>query len=145
MASESFIRRSRKWYARLVRLYPKPFRERFGEGLEQTFTDLCRERLNAKRGLFRFVLWMFLETLVGIIRQNATTVMRCIMNRGSTIFLRLVISLIAVAALAVCVFPLPRMIAREAAKTPDTARSLSIRAVSGVQIVDLRRGEQSLL
>ncbi|MBL9169025.1 MAG: DUF2975 domain-containing protein [Verrucomicrobiales bacterium] len=43
------------------------------------------------------------------------------MNRGSTIFLRLVISLIAVAALAVCIFPLPRMIAKEAAKTPDTA------------------------
>ena len=43
------------------------------------------------------------------------------MNRGSTIFLRLVISLIAIAALAVCVFPLPRMIAKEAAKTPDTA------------------------
>ena len=45
----------------------------------------------------------------------------CIMNRAPTIFLRLVISLIAIAALAVCVFPLPRMIAQEAAKTPDTA------------------------
>jgi len=43
------------------------------------------------------------------------------MNRAPTIFLRLVISLIAIAALAVCVFPLPRMIAQEAAKTPDTA------------------------
>ncbi len=43
------------------------------------------------------------------------------MNRGVTIFLRLVIILIAVAALVVCVFPLPRMIAKEAAKTPDTA------------------------
>jgi len=42
-------------------------------------------------------------------------------NRGPTIFLRLVISLIAIAALAVCVFPLPRMISQEAAKTPDTA------------------------
>lgn len=42
-------------------------------------------------------------------------------NRGLTLFLKLVISLIAIAALAVCVFPLPRMIAREAAKTPDTA------------------------
>ena len=43
------------------------------------------------------------------------------MNRGSTIFLRIVISLIATAALAVCIFPLPRMVAQEAAKTPDTA------------------------
>ncbi len=43
------------------------------------------------------------------------------MNRGVTIFLRLVIILIALATLAVCVFRLPQMIAREAAKTPDTA------------------------
>jgi len=43
------------------------------------------------------------------------------MNRGSTKFLRIVISLIAMAALAVCIFPLPRMVPQEAAKTPDTA------------------------
>ena len=43
------------------------------------------------------------------------------MNRAPTIFLRLVISLIAIAALAVCIFPLPRMISQEAAKGPDTA------------------------
>src|SRR5689334_7746561 len=43
------------------------------------------------------------------------------MNRAPTIFLRLVIALIAIGALAVCVFPLPRMISQEAAKTPDTA------------------------
>ena len=42
-------------------------------------------------------------------------------NRVPTIFLRLVISLIAIGTLAVCVFPLPRMISQEAAKTPDTA------------------------
>ena len=48
-------------------------------------------------------------------------IVRCIVNRGPTIFLRLVISLIAIAVLAVCVFRLPRMIAQEAAKTPDTA------------------------
>jgi mannose/fructose/N-acetylgalactosamine-specific phosphotransferase system component IID len=43
------------------------------------------------------------------------------MNRAATVFLRLVVVLIAIAALAVCVFPLLRMIAQEAAKTPDTA------------------------
>ncbi len=43
------------------------------------------------------------------------------MNRGATIYLRLVIILIAIAAVVVCVFPLPRMITQEAAKTPDTA------------------------
>jgi hypothetical protein len=115
------IRRYRNWYATLLRLYPRSYRERFGEGMEQTFNDLCRERAQQGKGLFRLAFWMFVETSAGIIRENATSIMRCIMNRGSTIFLRLVISLIAIAALAVCVFPLPRMIAREAAKTPDTA------------------------
>lgn len=41
--------------------------------------------------------------------------------RGATIFLRLVIFLVAAAALAVCAFPLRRMLVQEAAKTPDTA------------------------
>jgi len=74
MASEPFIRRCRKWYAKLLRLYPKPYRERFGEGMEQTFNDLCRERVNAERGLFSFALWMFFETSAGIMRENMTFV-----------------------------------------------------------------------
>jgi hypothetical protein len=121
MASERFIRRCRNWYAELLRFYPKAHRERFGEGMEQTFNDLCRERVKAERGLFSLALWVFVETMAAIIRENATIVMRYIMNRCSTIFLRIVISLIAIAALAVCVFPLPRGVAYEAAKTPDTA------------------------
>src|SRR4029434_9686153 len=121
MAIEPRPRRYRNWYSKLLRLYPKAYRERFGEGMEQTFNDLCHERVKAGRGLFSLALWVFVETLAAIIRENAIIVMRCIMNRGSTIFFTLVFSLIAIAALAVCVFPLPRMIAQEAAKTPDTA------------------------
>ena len=121
MAIELRARRYRNWYSKLLRLYPKSYCERFGEGMEQTFNDLCHERVKAGSGLFSLALGVFVETLAAIIRENATVVMRCIMNRGSTIFLRLVISLIAIAALAVCIFPLPRMIAKEAAKTPDTA------------------------
>ncbi len=52
------------------------------------------------------------------------------MNRGATIFLRLVISLIAIAAVAVCGLPLPRMIVREAAKTPETAWQIYLFLVS---------------
>ena len=121
MASEPLIRRYRDRYAKLLRLYPKPYRERFGEAMEQTFNDLCRERVKAERGLFSFALWTFFETSAAIIRENAATIVRCSMNRGSTIFLRIVISLIAIAALAVCIFPLPRIVAQEAAKTPETA------------------------
>src|SRR5262245_6912440 len=49
-----------------------------------------------------------------------------IMNRAPTIFLRLVISLIAIAAVAVCAFPLRQMLSQEAAKTPDTAWQIYI-------------------
>ena len=64
---------------------------------------------------------MFFETSAAIIRENATMIVRCSMNRGPTIFLRVVISLIAIAALAVCIFVFPGAFAKEAAKTPDTA------------------------
>jgi hypothetical protein len=74
MASEHSIARYRNLYAKLLRLYPKPYRERFGEGLEQTFSDLLRERRDAERGLFAFALWMFVETSAGIIRENITVI-----------------------------------------------------------------------
>jgi hypothetical protein len=54
----------------LLRLYPRPFRERFGEGMAQAFHDLCRERHAAKRGLCGLALWVFLETSVGVVREN---------------------------------------------------------------------------
>jgi len=72
MATDVAVRRYRAWYAVLLRLYPRPFHERFGEGMAQTFYDLCRERSNAERGLFGFALWVFFETLVGIIRESTT-------------------------------------------------------------------------
>jgi hypothetical protein len=74
MASDPLIRRYRNWYTKLLRLYPKAHRERFGEGMEQTFNDLCRERVAAERGLFSFALWMFVETSVGIMRENGRSI-----------------------------------------------------------------------
>ena len=121
MASEALIRRYRDRYAKLLRLYPRPYRERFGEAMEQTFNDLCRERVKAERRLFSFALWTFFETSAAIIREHATTILTFSMKRGATIFLRVVISLIAIAALAVCILALPPLVVKEAAKTPKTA------------------------
>ena len=56
----------------LLRLYPRPFRERFGEGMAQMFRDLCREHRHTRRGLSGFALWIFSETLVGIVRESIT-------------------------------------------------------------------------
>jgi hypothetical protein len=72
MAYEHSIRRYRNWYAKLVRLYSKPYYQRFGEGMEQTFNDLLRERAEEERGVFAYALWMFVETSAGIIRENTT-------------------------------------------------------------------------
>jgi hypothetical protein len=64
--------RYRTGYAMLLRLYPGPFHDRFGEAMAQTFHDLCRERREAGRGLFWLALWIYFETLVGIVRENIT-------------------------------------------------------------------------
>ena len=55
----------------LLRLYPRPFRERFTESMAQTFQDLCQERRNAGRGVFGVAVWIFFETSGGIIMENA--------------------------------------------------------------------------
>jgi hypothetical protein len=75
MASDRAIGRYRSWYARLLRLYPRPFQERFGEPMAQTFTDLCRERTVANRGLHAFALGAFAETSAQIMRENMRQLM----------------------------------------------------------------------
>jgi len=89
-------RRYRTWYAMLLRLYPRTFRERFGEGMAQTFHDLCREHEDDRRGLFGFALWIFCETLAGIVREN---IMR--MDQLGKTMLR-----VALGALALLMVPL---------------------------------------
>jgi hypothetical protein len=56
-------------YKKLIRLYPRGFRERLEESMLQTFNDLYKER-QAQDGWFGFVLWMFVETAVGIVREH---------------------------------------------------------------------------
>jgi len=70
MATNVAGRRYRTCYAMLLRLYPRPFRERFGEGMAQTFHDLCREHGETGRGLFGFAVGIFCETLGGIVMEN---------------------------------------------------------------------------
>lgn len=72
MAPDGSIGRYRRWYARLLRLYPRPFRERFAEPMTQTFTDLARERTAAGRGLTGFAVHAFADTMAGIMRENMT-------------------------------------------------------------------------
>ena len=96
MAADAAVRRCRTWYAMLLRLYPRPFRERFGEGMAQTFRDLCRDHRDTKRELFGFALWIFFETLVGIVRENITR-----MNQTAKTMLR-----VALVSLGLLMVPL---------------------------------------
>jgi hypothetical protein len=76
MSSERGIGGYRRWYARLLRLYPRPFQERFAEPMAQTFTDLARERTDANRSLIGFAAGAFAETVAGIMRENMTQLMQ---------------------------------------------------------------------
>ncbi|PYC73477.1 hypothetical protein C7C45_07410 [Micromonospora arborensis] len=83
--------RYRRWYRRLLGLYPRPYRERFADSMEQTFTDLCRERAGTEgRGHGAFILWIFTETFAGIIRERATDLARWTMARKATNVFRIV-------------------------------------------------------
>ncbi len=76
MQSDRAIGRYRRWYAHLLRLYPRPFQERFAEPMAQTFSDLCRERREANHGLHAYALGTFAETSVQIMRENMTQLMQ---------------------------------------------------------------------
>jgi len=57
-------------YKKLLKFYPKEFREQLAESMEQTFNDRYIEMRNAQQGLFSFTAWTFAETTVGIFREH---------------------------------------------------------------------------
>ena len=57
-------------YKKLINLYPPGFKERLAESMGQTFQDLWNEKRQTKKELFGFVLWMFIETAIGIFREH---------------------------------------------------------------------------
>jgi hypothetical protein len=59
-----------KLYKKLLALYPQTFKEQLGESMEQTFQDLWNENQQSKKELFGFVLWTFIETAIGILREH---------------------------------------------------------------------------
>jgi hypothetical protein len=98
MSSDRAIGRYRRWYNRLLRLYPRPFRDRFAEPMAQTFTDLCRERAGSNRGLLSLALGTFAETSAAIIRENATHMV--MQNRNYLRWVLVTAAVLAVPALA---------------------------------------------
>ena len=65
----------RTLYRKLLSLYPRAFRERLGESMEQTFNDLRNERKQqTEQGSFGFVVWLFAETAIGVIKEHVLLV-----------------------------------------------------------------------
>jgi hypothetical protein len=63
-----------KLYKKLLNLYPRTFKERLGESMEQTFHDLYKEH-RAESAVYGFVLWTFAETGAGVFREHVLLVM----------------------------------------------------------------------
>jgi hypothetical protein len=90
MPNERAIARYRHWYRKLLRLYSRAHRERFAESMEQTFNDLCRERIGTGKGLGGFVLGVFVETLAAVIRER----MRLIMMQSNVVRMAFIVGLL---------------------------------------------------
>ena len=69
-------------YKRLLNLYPENFKEQLGESMEQTFNDLYQERQSKERWP-GFVLWLFVETAVGIVREHVRLIVEGDMMKTS--------------------------------------------------------------
>src|SRR5688500_15121962 len=76
MSADRDIGRYRRWYGRLLHLYPRSFRERFAEPMAQTFGDLLRERTEGNQSLISFTVRTFAETSAQILRENMTQLMQ---------------------------------------------------------------------
>lgn len=74
-------------YKRLLAFYPQAFREQFGESMEQTFNDLRREKQTEGRWS-GFVVWIFVETAVGIAGEHIRLIMEGMMMKNISTNLR---------------------------------------------------------
>ena len=98
MAYKDPMRQYRHWYEKLVCLYPNAFRERYGEGLVQTFYDLCQEREKAGKSVFGFALWASFETVEEIIRERMAIM--AVQNKRIIVMLLAVLSLLMIPLVA---------------------------------------------
>lgn len=61
----------RRAYSRVVRLYPRRYRERFAEGMEQTFVALLRERTARGRSPAGAAIALLADAALGVVRSHA--------------------------------------------------------------------------
>jgi hypothetical protein len=74
MKRSASLKRYENFYAMLLRLYPKTYQQQFAEPMLQTFTDLCHERHQSKGNVSNYVLKLYADTCVGIIKERSKEV-----------------------------------------------------------------------
>lgn len=62
--------RHRARFARLLRLYPQAYRDRFSAAMEQTFADQYTDRRASGRSIAPLVLGAYLDTTAGIAKER---------------------------------------------------------------------------
>lgn len=70
MARNDDAKKYKNIYANLLGLYPASYRRRFAEPMQQTFSDLCHERVQAGEGLFGFAMGTYAGTFIEIIKEH---------------------------------------------------------------------------
>ena len=70
MAGDRDAESRRARYARLLRLYPRSFRERYAAAMEQTFADSYAERRDSGRPVGGLLAGTYLDTSIGILKEN---------------------------------------------------------------------------
>lgn len=60
----------RAFYSKLLKFYPRPFRDRFGESMEQTFDDLCQDEKGHGSRLVSLTIRLSVDTGIGIVKEH---------------------------------------------------------------------------
>ncbi len=88
-------------YAKLLRLYPKAYRQRFAEPMQQMFADMCNEHGQDGQDTRGFVYKIYAETFVGVIKQNIQEVVMNIKTTRSKVIIGVsVVGIVAIAVVA---------------------------------------------
>jgi hypothetical protein len=81
MEHDRDVESRRAGYARLLRLYPRSFRERYAEPMEQTFADSYADRRAAGRPVGALLAGTYLDTSIGILKENLMNDVRRLSSR----------------------------------------------------------------
>lgn len=87
MRHEASTKRYENWYARLLRLYPKSYRRQFSEPMQQMFGDMCNERRQSSEKMFGFVLGVYADTGLGIIKECSKEVVMNVKTSKAGLFI----------------------------------------------------------